>query len=72
MRNVTIANNTVLESMPLPGWGGGHLPGSLTVANNVTFGGAVIYLPAAATYSSNLQYPGSETDVFSAPATWDF
>lgn len=72
MRNVTIVNNTVIGSMPLRGWGGGSVPTSLSVANNVVYGGSITNQPGAATYSSNLQYGAGTSGIFVDPDNRDF
>ena len=72
MRNVTIVNNTVRGSMPLRGWGGGNIPASLSVANNVLYGGSITNQPSAATFSSNRQYSFGTGGIFVDPDNWDF
>jgi hypothetical protein len=74
MRNVTIINNTVIGSMPLRGWRGedGDVPASLTVANNVLYGGSITNQPSAATYISNFHYSSGTSGIFADPANWDF
>lgn len=72
MRNVTIVHNTVIGSMPLRGWGGGAIPASLRVANNVLYGGSITNQPSAATFSSNLQYGLGTSGIFVAPDNRDF
>ena len=72
MRNVTIVNNTVIGSMPLRGWGVGNIPGSLSVANNVLYGGSITNQPSAATYSSNRQYSSGTSGIFVDPDNRDY
>ena len=72
MRNVTIVNNTVRGSMPLRGWTGGNIPASLSVANNVLYGGSITNQPSAATFSSNRQYSFGTGGIFVDPDNWDF
>lgn len=67
MRNVTIVNNTVLGEMPLRGWGGDAQ--TLSVANNVIYGGSITHAPAGANYSSNLAYGSGTSGIFVEPVS---
>jgi hypothetical protein len=72
MRNVTIVNNTVIGSMPLRGWGGSSNPATLSVANNVIYGGSITNQPSTATLSSNQQYGPGTSSIFADPDNRDY
>jgi hypothetical protein len=72
MRNVVLANNTVIGTMQLGGWGSGSDPSSFVVANNVVYGGSISNQPSGAIFSGNLAYGAGTTGIFVDPVNRDF
>ena len=58
--------------MHLRGWGSSSNPATLSVANNVIYGGSITNQPNAATFSSNQQYGLGTSSIFADPDNRDY